>query len=420
MRTKVIFSLVDQGGLSAFNFALNIFLVRYWDPSEYGLFAIFFSLSFIFTGIQNALVNTPYSVWVPAAQSSDKASMLRQTLASTNFLLIAAVSLPLVLILLTGFLPVDPSHALALSAFYAATMVREYLRSCLAAEMMLPRVLLIDVIYVLSFCIMSGGYIALYGVDAFTLYQLLWCLAAAQFIGSSTRIVSEFKRLQRCHWASWHQQYQPIWLQSRWALVGVSSTELQNRAYIFVIGAFFGTAAVGFIQAGRLLFGPLNIVVSAWTRVAKPTLAKLKGADELQQFLKLTHAGAFGFVAFNLLFSAALWLAWPFISNQIYGDKYIGVEVVVAQWALVTLLFHGRSVYSAAVQACMRFKPLAFATIVGGVGSLLALLFICLFSDSMWAVSSIIVGETIAAIYVFNLLPKRPSPAANKEVADAV
>lgn len=419
MRKQVAYSLIDQGFLSAFNFALNLLLVRYWKPSEFGLFAILFSLGFIFTGLQNALVNTPYSVWVPAAESRTKANLLRQSLAQTNVLLIIVILLPLTLLLSLQAIPLEITNPLALPAYYGATLIREYLRSRWTVEMQLSRVLLIDLVYLTSFCLIAICCLWLNGIASFQLEQLLWSLASAQLIGASLLLVDEFRLLKRSTLSLWLSQYKPIWQQSRWAVVGVSTTELQNRAYVFVVGAFFGTAAVGFIQAGRLLFGPLNIAVSAWTRVAKPTLAKLWGQHEAAKFLTLSHHGVLGFIVFNLLFSCALWLAWPLISQHVYGDKYVGVEVVVTQWALVTLVFHVRSVYSAAVQASIRFKQLAFATIAGGLVSLITLLLICLFGDSFWSVSSIIIGEAIACIYVFNLLPKRAIATAHKEAMDA-
>ncbi len=59
---KAGLSIMDQGIFSAANFILNILLVRWLMPSEYGVFVIAFSVFLFISGFHNALVLEPMSV----------------------------------------------------------------------------------------------------------------------------------------------------------------------------------------------------------------------------------------------------------------------------------------------------------------------------------------------------------------------
>jgi len=62
MKKRIFLSTVDQGLLSVLNFSINIFLIKIWSTEYYGVYSIIFALCIVQTGLQNALINTPYSV----------------------------------------------------------------------------------------------------------------------------------------------------------------------------------------------------------------------------------------------------------------------------------------------------------------------------------------------------------------------
>ncbi|WP_028117096.1 lipopolysaccharide biosynthesis protein [Ferrimonas senticii] len=387
--------------MSAFNFALNLALLKWWSSEDFGLYSILFSASFMILCIQNALITTPYSVLVPA---SDNPEPLRRTLAWGHLgsLLILAV----LLLMLLPLLPFGWSLSLSLAAaaYFCSRWLREYLRNRWAAEFKLLPILTSDL---LGIGLFAAGITAIglhWGWSAVGVTELLYLMSLSQLLCSLPMLWHELQLLRSGGQHHWWQQYQPIWQQSRWSLVGALTTELQNRGYVLFIGAFFGAAVVGFVQAGRVFFGPLNVITSAWTRVAKPTLAQLHGQHQWPQFIRLTHLGGLGFLLFNVVFASALWLSWPWLQQQFFADKYPGIEWVVAQWALATLLFHVRGSYSTAVQAQNRFQELAMATIWGALLSLLVLVLVGLVNQPQWVIAGVLAAETLVLLYVLRLL----------------
>merc|ERR1711879_116038 len=69
---------------------------------------------------------------------------------------------------------------------------------------------------------------------------------------------------------SWRFFQRHVWHKARWTLVGVLTTELHSRSYLFLTGSFFGTAAVGTLQSARIPFGPLSLMITAWSRFSRP------------------------------------------------------------------------------------------------------------------------------------------------------
>ncbi|WP_298445071.1 hypothetical protein [uncultured Ferrimonas sp.] len=405
-------SMIDQGLISAFNFAINLALIKWWSPEAFGVYSIVFTLSFALISFQNALINTPYAVLVPA---SKQPQALRHTLTISNLLFLVLIALACQLLQQLPLLQQSHSGATAITVFFVTRLLREYLRCRWAAELKLGHVLIVDALFVLLFGLACAGWAILYDWQTLRLSTLLWLMSLCQILGSAHLLWLEWHLLRQAQWRNLFSQYAPIWRQSRWSLVGVTTTELQNRGYIFVVGVLFGATVVGFINAGRVFFGPLNIVTSAWTRVAKPTLARLFGDNDTNRFYRILNQGLMAFILFNLLFSGLLWLMWPWVNQYLMADNYAGVGWVTAQWALATLVFHLRATASAAVQAQNRFKPLALTTLWGAGFATLALLIIGWLGQSEWVVLSVILGEAVALLLVFKLLWPIPTAFAKPE-----
>ena len=126
MTRRLFYSVADQAIVSAFNFALNVYLVRVAAPEEFGIFAIIVAATLFAAMVQNALINTPLSVHLPIALDTEDKAVLRRAFTAANVLLslilFAGSAVALVFWLGAG------RWAVALSAcFYLVTQfVREY------------------------------------------------------------------------------------------------------------------------------------------------------------------------------------------------------------------------------------------------------------------------------------------------------
>jgi O-antigen/teichoic acid export membrane protein len=251
--------------------------------------------------------------------------------------------------------------------------LREYYRALLAVDGKLGALLLADLAYVML-AVGSLAYVFWLGdaskqsvalvlllLSAAGMSSVVWCLVPRKWPdlrALPSEMVDVFKKQMH---------------EIRWSLLGVITTDIQNRGYIFVAAAFFGSATVGHLQAGRIFFGPLNLLTSSWARVARPQLAKLLGQGEAQRFDTTLKRAMWAFAGFNVLFLAGLWLAWPYLSALVFGAKYKGLGYMIAAWGVANMAFQIRSCLSIGVQG---HAPLSRfdaghdlgGAVVGGVG----------------------------------------------------
>ena len=144
MSRRLTLSIADQGIVSAFNFALNLYLVRVAAPDDFGLFAIVNAASLFAAMVQNAIVNTPLSVHLPAAHDADEKSLLLRAFSAVNLALTACVLLAGAAILAwrlgAAGLPVA-----GCACFYLfSQFIREFHRAQLAVEGRLAALLSAD------------------------------------------------------------------------------------------------------------------------------------------------------------------------------------------------------------------------------------------------------------------------------------
>jgi len=192
----------------------------------------------------------------------------------------------------------------------------------------------------------------------------------------------------------------------RWSLLGVITTEVQNRGYIYIAAAVFGPSAVAHLQAGRILFGPLNLLTSAWARVARPQLAALLGRSDPTEFIRVLKRALQAFTAFNIVFLAALWLTWPMLSTLVFRDKYTNLGVMVAAWGVANVLFQSRSCLGIGIQAMRCFRELTMATVAGAALALALAGVIGFTGQPAWLVGPVIAGECLALLIVTRILRK--------------
>ncbi|WP_101048416.1 lipopolysaccharide biosynthesis protein [Macromonas nakdongensis] len=415
MRSKVALSVLDQAIISAFNFALNLYLIRLWSPEDFGVFAVVLAAALLAVMLQNALINTPLAVHMPVVASAEEKALLRRVFTASN----AALTL-LLLCGATGglWLWLDASQAdLAVAAglYIASQFLREYHRALLAVDGDLKALLAVDVAYVLLSVLTLavfwfGGYPALQSVPAVLLVLSGWGLVSVlvylwpRAMPSLTSLLGEIRSV-------FGSQAHEI----RWSLLGVITTDIQNRGYLFIAAAYFGPTTVAHLQAGRIFFGPLNLLTSAWARVARPQLARDFGNGDLPRFKTILGHAIAAFVVFNVVFLIGLYWFWPYLSGIVFGDKYQSMGYIVAGWGLANFVFQVRSCLSVGVQSLRRFRELTAGTIYGAVVSMLIVVSASVLEWSSWLIASVIVGECVAISVILAILKSYlKSGAANE------
>ena len=396
MARKYVLSFLDQGLLSAFNFALGFVLIRTWQPEEFGVFAFWQTVALFCVGIQNALVNTPFSVFVPTCETDSEREGAERMLSSVNVRLIAvlvgSVAAANLLFPLAG--SVSPAVTAAVAAYVGGMLLREYARGVGFGRQRPETALRADVVHLVIAC----SILVFYALDAapLDLALVLGLLALGNAIGGGAGIVMEGRGSILAFDGFSRRAYGPIWKESKWALTGVVTTELQARGYVYLVTALVGLHALGILAAGRILFAPIRVLLSAWGRVARPYLAQA-AAEGRRAAIARTVLVACVVVVFALLaLYLLIYLAWPLIQGYLYRQKYDDIGWIVAGWGAVVLVSSIRSIFSITLQSFKKFRPLAIATVHGAVVSMVSVAVIVpVFGFEMTFVG-VALGEAVA------------------------
>jgi O-antigen/teichoic acid export membrane protein len=220
-----------------------------------------------------------------------------------------------------------------------------------------------------------------------------------------------------------------FWGDTQWSLLGAGTTELQYRSYVFSLEFFRETAVLAGVQAGRLLLGPLGLVVSAWGKVARPAMARKLAENDPRGMMVLTANGMVYVLSVATCYCAALYLLWPLAERWIFKGRYDDIGLMTMAWGGYMMVVTAHMVLSVPLQAAMQLKELAKVTMVTACLTGVMLLCLALPVPPVFAVVAMTLGEVIALLWILVLVlrlaetrPQRPTDqrAMKAESAAAV
>jgi len=294
---------------------------------------------------------------------------------------------------------------IATSLFVAGTLLREYVRSLLFSEFCVVRVLVMDSIYV--FAAAAGLSMVWASNSGLELSQLFLVLGLVSVFASLTHILARLPLFSFQFGHATRTRYVNIWkAHSRWSLLGAVLSEVTSRAHVFVIGTWFGAGAVGIIEAGRLIFGPLALILSAWARVAQPTFARLAAAGDCSGSSLLARFSAAGAAVLAALFMFAVWVGWPFLQSQVFRGAYANIEIVVMLWGVGTLFFLVAEVYGTQLLGLARFRELSLSSMANSLATLSMLALVVSMGSYVWSIGAFAFGNIVELAFVLVILSR--------------
>ncbi len=148
----------------------------------------------------------------------------------------------------------------------------------------------------------------------------------------------------------------------RWAAAGGLATTLQDRTYIMLLTAISGLEAVGAVFAGGFLLRISSILSTAWSRVARPQMARFVAMRDLGGLDRTLWTGVGALLAQHLALCLAVVLLWRWIAPFLSRGRYEGLYEVALCWIAATTFAQFRAALSVALQAAKDFRFLALTT----------------------------------------------------------
>lgn len=394
MRKSVIIALFDQGILSLFNLGINLALIRFAAPMEFGRFIYALTLILVMTSLQNALVATPITVMLPGRIDAERRSGLSTLVSFDLGLRMGCALLAGALCFLTEWSPAFIA-ATVLAVF--TTLARETARNIYIASDRVRKCLMLDALTVVSACItialcwtiFKPAVVCLIGL---TVGNIVGLIVLARGLGG--------KRMQPGMTVS---AYTKFWKKTKWSLVGAATTEVQYRNYVFAIEFFRSTSTLAYVQAGRLVIGPLILIVQSWGRIAKPAMAKALALRDPRKALNTLYGGLVLIFVICVVYFAALAMAWPWLEDLIFHGKYPGIAIMTLAWAGFAFVNVFNHALASLLIAANELRDLAMVSIGTAIITCILLIGLSFAVPPVYAVYVLIVGEVIALAWLIVL-----------------
>lgn len=406
LRSPLVLSLTDQVVVSAASLALSFWLISRWPPEAFGVFAIVNSIALAGLAAHQALAGAQ----LPLMLSHASGGAERSEVLATAWIIALAVALAVGTATALGFYVVGegegPAVPLLAGLFVLLNVCREHVRIYHFAVFEVGHALVNDLVQVGLLLAVISAAVAMGWTVNLTLVLAALVLSSAvaplptllarphDFV---VRLGEDVRARARTLW----QEH------SRWALMGASASEMQSRGHVAAVSMFFSVADLGIIQAALMLLRPINLLLVAWSRVARPVMAGLFAENRVAAAARYGHISALGFAVTTVCYLAVLWVAWPFLAAHVLPPDYRGLQAVVPLWGIATILGVVRAIYSIEAQCVPIFREAFFASAVAMTVVCLGLGVAVLYGTANSTVLAIAAGESAALVMLLCILHRR-------------
>lgn len=315
------FAIIDQALFAGSNFVVNILLARSLPPTQYGAFALAFSVLLLIGAIHSAAITEPMMVFGPG-KFSDGYRKYLGVLILGHFCL----TIPFGALLYCAGAVVtkmaSPSLGNALEGCGISVPLILFLwfaRLAFYVKLKPAWSAVAGSIYFVAMMLMTGALMHLHRLTPKTGLIGIGCSGFAVALLFMLRLKPmwtrghnpEVKRVAYEHW-----KY------GRWSVATVLNNWIPSNIYYLVMPVWFGLAGTASLRALLNLMLPVQNCVAGLSMVLMPSLVH----DHTQSGtagMNRTMTSHFSVLAgIAITYSLALWISSHFVLRLLYGDKY--------------------------------------------------------------------------------------------------
>jgi O-antigen/teichoic acid export membrane protein len=402
-------SIVDHMMLSGVNFLIGLVLIRFATKETYGLYSQLSGVTILTTSLLEAMIGTALTTLAARVTDAERVFLVARAFRLQMVIALAfATACGLGVFALSLYTPfVESASGLAV-AFFALVLTlscRECCRTALYLQSRPEVVAAMDLGFVVA-TMLGGAAVLVWGHASVT--GVVALLAVTNGLAAGYFAV-KLLWPHNYHDASLHsdQDFRALWSLSRWALTGAIVAWLVNNGYLYFAGGLLGVAALADLNAARLLLVPVSIVAMAWVRVARPVIGQSIVAKNWLELGQFNLRSTLAMTAFAAFYVGLLMWAFPWLAQNVFGEKYQHVAELLVIWGVYFALNCARNVGTTTLISFGAYR----ATFWQGLSSVPILMLGCLLAIPKFGVR----GALGAMIFVefcelltnwFYLLPK--------------
>lgn len=316
-------AILDQGCISGGNFLLYILLARWLTPSEYGIFAIAFSIYMFLLGLHTGLIQEPMAVLGHVAYGQDLRGYCSRLLR-IHLLFSGALAVPLVGV---GACLVWVSrgqfvHLLGVALLSLGISLPLLLMLWLARRMaylhLVPRKAAFHAVLYLLLLLL--GIAAIRATQNVSVAAAFAVMALASLIVGSV-LLAKLGAL-RCSSSGISEVFRKHLEFGKWLVAMAVFAWLARDAYYVLAAGMIGPAEAGALRAVGNLATPLEQTQTALIIMLLPWLSSLCARGLQQRLLRRTLQVTVALVMMSLVYLLMLWPLASRVLNIAYQGKY--------------------------------------------------------------------------------------------------
>ena len=383
---------------AAVQFLLSLQMLHALPPDMFGGFSFLMVTSQFSTGIWAALFCAPLPVLLSQATEAGQADVRRCFFAAN----LASALLGLAVFLaITRSIGLPVADGLAFSGFAAATLLRWFARTYAYVHLAVKRTLISDMTY-------SGGVFLglvvmhLRPTQSLLLPSVILLVATLASLLPFGRdyLVAQFTRLSLADL----RRYLAVWRShSMWAVVGVLTTEATANAHAYILTFLSGPGSFAPVAASALIIRPVGVVMNALSEFERPQIARKLASGNSQDVAKTIRFFRYILMAAWVGTACLGLVLFKFAPQKLFPPQYGLATLILGSilWMLVAGMRQFRTPESVLLQAAGAFRPLANASLLSSVISIVAVLALFRLFGPIWSIAGILAGEMVFAISVW-------------------
>jgi O-antigen/teichoic acid export membrane protein len=365
------YSFADQALAVGGMFLVNVMLARTRTKEEYGMFALSYSLFTFLTGVHNASILEPYTVY-GSGRYRDRFPEYLRLITRANVLLGLLLSgvLLLTCLWLWWMAPHFPSLALlGLGLTVAVLLSGLFLRRAFYVQRQPAFAAKSSLVFFLA--VGLGLWLAvraqvLNTFSTFLILALGWIVAGACFARKLPfgRTQETFLNVEPGYWGI-------HWKYARWVLITAFVFQLTTQGYYWLVAGFLSVKEVGELRAIYNLIAPVDQVFIALSFLVLPAMASHYAMKRMDHLLSLWKRYVLAVLGVTALFALSLRILGQRVMHLLYAGKFDGLGPPLFVLSLLPVLMGVGNTMNDALKAVEKPKFVFFAYACSGGATLL-------------------------------------------------
>jgi O-antigen/teichoic acid export membrane protein len=362
-------SLADQALAVGGIFLANVALARTQTKEEYGAFALSYSVFTFLSGIHNAAILEPYTVYGSGRYRERFSAYLR--LMTRGHALLCLLLSGIVLLVSLLFWWIAPHRAsrafvglgLTVGVLLSGIFLRRafYVRRQPALAARSSLVFFITVAFTLWLAMRTRL------LDSFSIFLILalgWIVAGARYAGKLlfTQTRETFLEREPGYWGL-------HWKYSRWVLITAFVFQLTTQGYYWLVAAFLSVKEVGELRAMYNLIAPADQVFIAMCYLVLPAMSAHYAMKRMDNLLSLWKRFELAILAVSGLFALTVRIWGKQLMHVLYAGKFDGLGSVLFALALLPLLMATGNTMALALNAAEKPKLVFYGFLASGIAT---------------------------------------------------